>query len=167
MIDEKLLISLLDNSNINYLIHKHPPLFSVSDSKKLRGKIAGAHTKNLFLKNKKNEFYLISCLENTKVDLKSLKSLMNFGNLSFANEKYLLEMLNLKPGSVTPFGLLNDIQRKTKFFLDIKLNDFESFNFHPLINTATINIKKNEFYNFLKINNIGFNFKNFEKYEYC
>ena len=147
MIDDKSLIRLLDENNIHYVLYFHPPLFTVDDSKKLRGNINGAHTKNLFLKNKKNNFYLFSCLESTKIDLKLLKEKLCLGNFSFASEKYLIELLGVKPGAVTPFGLLNDIEKKIKFFFDIKLNNYSTFNFHPLINTATINIKKESFYN--------------------
>ena len=166
MIDDKSLIKLLDEKNIDYVLHTHPPLFTVGDSKKLRGNINGAHTKNLFLKNKKNNFYLFSCLESTIINLKILKNRLNLGNISFANEKNLLELLNVKPGSVTPFGLLNNDNKeiKIKFFLDERLNDFDSINFHPLVNTSTINIKKNDFYNFFEINNIVVNFINFETY---
>ena len=72
MIDYKSLIKLLDEKNISYLLYNHLPLFTVDDSKKLRGNINGAHTKNLFLKTKKRQFYLFSCLESTKIDLKLL-----------------------------------------------------------------------------------------------
>ena len=161
MIDDKSLIELLNKKNIDYVLYTHPPLFTVNDSKKLRGNIVGAHTKNLFLKNKKNNFYLFSCLESTTIDLKFLKQRLNLGNISFAGEKDLYELLNVSPGAVTPFGLLNDNEKKIKFFLDLKLNNFDSFNFHPLINTATINIKRNAFYNFFKINNISINLINF------
>ena len=164
MINDKSLIKLLKQKEINYTFYTHQPLFTVNDSKKLRGNINGAHTKNLFLKNKKNNFYLFSCLESTKINLKILKEKLNLGNISFAGEKYLHELLNVKPGAVTPFGLLNDSTRKIKFFLDLKLNDFDSFNFHPLVNTATINIKRNDFYNFLKINGININLFSFETY---
>ena len=164
MIDDKSLIKLLDENHMHYVLYAHPPLFTVEDSKKLRGNINGAHTKNLFLKNKKNKFYLFSCLESTKIDLKRLKQRLNLGNISFAGEKYLHELLSVKPGAVTPFGLLNDNQKKIKFFFDLKLNNFNSFNFHPLVNTATINIKRNDFYKFFKINNITINFINFETY---
>ena len=164
MIGYKSLLKLLDKKNINYSLYKHPPLFTVDDSKKLRDNIKGAHTKNLFLKTKKNNFYLFSCLESTKIDLKLLKQRMNLNSLSFAGDKYLHELLNVKSGAVTPFGLLNDNEKKINFFLDLKLNDFDSFNFHPLINTATINIKREDFYNFFKINNIEINFINFETY---
>ena len=165
MIDNKSLIKLLNTNNFKYKLYTHAPLVTVEDSKKMRGKIKGGHTKNLFLKNKKNNFYLITCLENSLVDLKLLRKKLNLGSISFAGEKYLNELLNVKPGAVTPFGLLNDINRRIKFFLDIQLNDFDSFNFHPLINTATVNIKKEVFYNFFKTNYISITLLNLETYE--
>ena len=165
MIDNKSLIKLLDTNNFKYKLYTHAPLVTVEDSKKMRGKIKGGHTKNLFLKNKKNNFYLITCLENSLVDLKLLRKNLNLGNISFAGEKYLSELLNVKPGAVTPFGLLNDINHRVKFFFDIQLNDFDSFNFHPLINTATVNIKKEVFYNFFKTNYISITLLNLETYE--
>ena len=165
MIDQEALFQLLKKQNFIYTMYTHPPLFSVSDSVKLRGNIDGAHTKNLFLKNKKNNFFLFSCIESTKIDLKTLKNSLNLGNISFANERHLLELMNIKPGSVSPFGLLNDCEKKIKFYLDEKLDDFNSFNFHPLVNTATVNINKNDFYNFFKINNIVINLINFKTYD--
>jgi len=165
MIDNKSLIKLLNTNNFKYKLYTHAPLVTVEDSKKMRGKIKGGHTKNLFLKNKKNNFYLITCLENSLVDLKLLRKNLNLGNISFAGEKYLSELLNVKPGAVTPFGLLNDINHRVKFFFDIQLNDFNSFNFHPLINTATVNIKKEVFYNFFKTNYISITLLNLETYE--
>ena len=111
-----------------------------------------------------NYFFLITCLESALVDLKLLSKKLNLGNISFANTKYLNDLLNVNPGAVTPFGLLNDTNHKIKFFFDRKLNDFDSFNFHPLVNTATINIKREDFYNFFKIHNIAINLINFETY---
>ena len=164
MIDYKSLIKLLDEKNINYSLYNHLPLFTVDDSKKLRGDINGAHTKNLFLQTKKKKFYLFSCLESIKIDLKLLRKRMNLNNLSFAGKKHLHELLNVEPGAVTPFGLLNDIEKKINFYLDLKLDDFNSFNFHPLVNTATINIKRGDFYKLLKMNNIVVHLFNFETY---
>tara|TARA_B100001964_G_C13926961_1_gene462733 strand:+ start:134 stop:646 length:513 start_codon:yes stop_codon:yes gene_type:complete len=154
MIDKESLIKLLDKNNCQYKLYSHPPLVTVEDSVNMRGKINGGHTKNLFLKNKKNNFILITCLENTVVDLKLLQKNLNLGNLSFADEKYLKELLNVNPGAVTPFGLLNDVNHKIKFFFDINLNNFETFNFHPLVNTNTVSIKKEDFFNIFNINNI-------------
>ena len=165
MINDKSLIKLLKQKEINYTFYTHQPLFTVNDSKKLRGNINGAHTKNLFLKNKKNNFFLFSCLESSIIDLKLLKQKLNLGSISFAGEKYLIKLLGVQPGAVTPFGLLNDNEKKIKFFLDLRLNNYDSFNFHPLINTATINLKRNEFYKFFKINDIVINLINFKTYD--
>ena len=152
MIDKTSLLKLFENQNINYKIFLHPPLFTVEESKRIRGEIKGAHTKNLFLKNKKNDFFLFSCLENTKIDLKELKNNLNLGNISFAGERYLKELLNIKPGAVTPFGLLNDLDNKIVFYLDEKLTNFKILNFHPLDNTATISINTLEFFRFMNNN---------------
>ena len=152
MIDKKSLLKLFKEQNIIYNIFLHPPLFTVEESKKMRGKIKGAHTKNLFLKNKKNDFFLFSCLESTTIDLKNIKKYLNLDRLSFAGEKYLKEILNLAPGAVTPFGLLNDTTNKVSFFLDEKLMQYNSLNFHPLDNASTINIDTNIFLSFMKNN---------------
>ena len=165
MIDKKSLIKLLDKNNCQYKLYNHPPLVTVKDSVNMRGKINGGHTKNLFLKNKKNNFFLITCLENTMVDLKLLQKNLNLGNLSFAGEKYLKELLNVNPGAVTPFGLLNDINHQIKFFFDINLNNFEIFNFHPLVNTNTVSIKKEDFFNFFNIYNICIYLLNLKTFE--
>ena len=94
------LIELLKKENYNITVHQHDALFTVRDSKKLRGKIEGAHSKNLFLKNKKNEFFLLSCEENDRFDLKNISKLLNLRNISFAKEEYLDQYLKIKPGSV-------------------------------------------------------------------
>ena len=165
MVDKKYLIKLLNKNNIEYKLYAHPPLFTVEDSKNMRGEIEGAHTKNLFLENKKNDFFLITCIENTSVNLKLLRKNLNLGSISFASEKYLNAILNVAPGAVTPFGLLNDTHRKIKFYIDIKLNDFDSFNFHPFVNTATLNIKKKDFYNFFIDNDININLLNLDTFK--
>ncbi len=143
------LFELLSVENKDFQIHDHDPLFTVEDSEKLRGEIKGAHTKNLFLKNKKNNFFLFSCDENAKVDLKLFSKSIDAKNLSFANASYLEEFLAIKPGSVSPFALLNDVDGIVKFYLDEKLFKSEIINFHPLINTTTISIKTSKFVEFL------------------
>ena len=159
----ELLESLLKN-NIQYRIYKHNALFTVEDSKKMRGKIKGAHTKNLFFKNKKDQFFLFSCLESTKVDLKKLQKSLNIGNISFAKEKYLNSLLNVKPGAVTPFGLINDLDCEIEFFLDYKIIEFKEVNFHPMENTSTITIKTKQFIEFIQKNNKLVNIYNFDNY---
>ena len=134
-------------------VHQHDALFTVEDSRKLRGKIDGAHTKNLFLKNKKNNFFLLSCEEADKIDLKKISKSLELGNISFAKEEYLETYLKIKPGSVSPFALLNDKGGFVNFYLEQTLYESDFVNFHPLINTFTVKIETNRFIEFMIENN--------------
>ena len=134
------LIKLLNNRGYDFDFHEHNALFTVEDSNKHRGEIKGLHSKNLFLKNKKNKFYLFSCEEFSEINLKTISKSLNLGNLSFAKKEYLLELLGITPGSVSPFALLNDAKKEVRFYLDRSFLDYRRVNFHPLINTATVNI---------------------------
>ena len=147
------LINKLNTLKIKYELTEHEALFTVQDSVEKRGVIYGAHSKNLFLKNKKDKFYLISCEENDQIKLKKISKSLDFGNVSFAKEEYLLKYLGIKPGSVSPFALLNDKNSVVNFFLEKKLYDNEFVNFHPLINNATITMQTNEFIKFMIENN--------------
>ena len=143
------LIELLKKEKYNIKIHQHEALFTVQDSKELRGKISGAHSKNLFLKNKKNDFFLLSCEEADRIDLKKISRSLELGNISFAKEEYLDQYLKIKPGSVSPFALLNDVGGKVNFYLEQTLYESKFVNFHPLINTATITIETSTFIEFM------------------
>ena len=118
MLDQKSLLSRLSKSSIIYKLYQHPALFTVEDSVKNRGLIMGNHSKNLFLKNKKKQFFLFSCVEDRVVNLKKISKSLNLGNVSFASKENLINYLGVMPGSVTPFGLLNDMENKVKFYLD-------------------------------------------------
>ena len=143
------LINLLQKENCNIDVHNHGPLFTVADSKKLRGNIVGAHSKNLFLKNKKNKFFLLTCEEADKIDLKRISKSLELGNTSFAREEYLDKYLKIKPGSVSPFALLNDEGGQVDFYLEKTLYESKFVNFHPLINTSTITIETVKFIEFM------------------
>ena len=158
------LLTMLSKLNIRYNIYEHPPLHTVKESKKLRGRIEGIHTKNLFLKNKKNKFFLFSCQESTIVDLKQLNKELNLGNISFAKDLYLKNILGVKPGSVTPFGLINDQNNEIEFFLDKKIFYHKKVNFHPLVNTSTVSLDAKDFLLFMKKNNKLVNIFNFDNY---
>ena len=147
------LIELLNKENYSITVHQHEALFTVEHSKKLRGKIDGAHTKNLFLKNKKNEFFLLSCEEMDKIDLKKTSKTLGLGNISFAKEEYLKKYLKITPGSVSPFALLNDKDSHVNFYLEQTLYESQFVNFHPMINTSTITIETNKFIEFMIANN--------------
>ena len=143
------LIKLLDVRGYNYNLHEHKALFTVEDSNKHRGEIKGLHSKNLFLKNKKNNFYLFSCEEFSKINLKTISKSLDLGNVSFAKKDYLLDLLGVSPGSVTPFALLNNTENNINLYLEDKMHQSEYINFHPLSNKATITIKSRDFIEFM------------------
>ena len=153
MLDTKLFIKLLSDKGYDYDLNEHEALFTVDDSNKLRGQIQGSHSKNLFLKNKKNKFFLISCEEFTDINLKRVSKFLCLGNVSFAKEEYLINLLGVKPGSVTPFALLNNTQNNIDFYLDEKLYNSKFVNFHPLTNTKTLTMKCSTFIEFMIENN--------------
>ena len=134
------LIKILNDNGFEYFVEEHAPLFTVEDSKSLRGQIEGAHSKNLFLKDAKSNFFLISIEESASIDLKKTMQQIQSKKLSFAKPEYLQDILGIEPGSVSPFALLNDTKKQVKFYLDRSFLDSETVNFHPLINTATVNI---------------------------
>ncbi len=127
----------------------HPPLFTVEESRALRGEIPGAHTKNLFLKCKKDTFWLIVALEEAIIDLKRIHSILGSGRLSFGRPEMLLETLGVPPGSVTPFSLINDTQGRVTVVLDETMMRHDVLNFHPLDNTATTTISREDLLTFI------------------
>ncbi len=153
MMDSKELIKLFNDKGYEYDLHEHQALFTVEDSNKFRGQIKGSHSKNLFLKNKKNKFFLISCEEFEDINLKKISKYLCLGNVSFAREEYLINLLGVKPGSVTPFGLINNSENNVDFYLEEKLYNSKFINFHPLTNTATITMKCSTFIEFMIENN--------------
>ena len=153
MLGSKDFIELFNDKGYDYDLHEHQALFTVEDSNKFRGRIKGSHSKNLFLKNKKNKFFLISCEEFTDINLKRISKFLGLGNVSFAKEEYLINLLGVKPGSVTPFALINDKKNKTEFYLEDKLYNSKFVNFHPLTNTATITMQSSTFIEFMIENN--------------
>ena len=164
MYNTQSLLKKLKIDGLKYTIYEHQALFSVKDSRENRGSIQGSHTKNLFLKNKKNEFFLFSCNEKTEINLKMLSKSLALGNISFAKHDHLYQYLGVKPGSVSPFGLLNDIENKVKFFLDSSLLREIMINFHPLINTSTLSIDIHSFIKFLNSNKKNVNIFDFNNY---
>lgn len=117
--------------------HRHAPVFTVAEAKTLRGRLPGAHTKNLFLKDKKARLWLVVALEDRVIDLKGLRQRIGAASLSFASAETLRERLGVEPGSVTPFALLNDADASVRVVLDAEMMTAEVINFHPLTNTAT------------------------------
>ena len=162
MLSKEKLIKLLDESNCDYEVKEHAPLFTVEDSKSLRGSILGAHSKNLFLKDAKGQFYLLSVEENTKVDLKKIMNFIGSKKLSFAKAEYLESILGIEPGSVSPFALINDVDKKVLFFFDKNFLNYEKLNFHPLVNTATVNIATSDMIKFIEEKHKPINYIDFK-----
>jgi len=141
----------LDNHGIAVSVMEHPPLFTVEQSQKLRGEIPGAHTKNLFLKDKKDRLYLIVAEEDATIDLKHLHGRIGAsGRLSFGSANLLMETLGVTPGAVTPFGLINDVDARVAVVLDAALMENDIVNCHPLVNTATASISANGLLAFIR-----------------
>ena len=116
---------------------EHPPVFTVEEAKALRGNLPGHHIKNLFLRNKKEEMWLVVALEDRPVDLKRLGEVLGAGRLSFGSPERLRRHLGVEPGSVTPFALVNDETRVVRLALDRGLADGGPVNAHPLVNSMT------------------------------
>ncbi len=140
----------LDALGIAHETTQHQPVFTVAESQALRGTLPGGHSKNLFLKNKKGDLWLVTAAEDAAVDLKALTKTLGAGRLSFGKPDLLLEVLGVEPGSVTPFGLINDPNRRVTFVLDTRLAAImEPLHFHPLVNNATTAISTADFRAFL------------------
>lgn len=121
---------------------EHPPLHTVAESQALRGEIAGRHTKNLFLRDKKGNYFLVTVGEDAVVDLKTIHTVIGAaGRVSFGSAEALEALLGLAPGAVTPFGVVNDEQGKVTAILDEELLRHDLVNAHPLVNTATTSIR--------------------------
>jgi Ala-tRNA(Pro) deacylase len=145
------LFAYLDRLGIGHSTVSHPPLFTVEQSRGLRGQIPGGHTKNLFLKDKRDAFYLVVALEHAEIELKSLHRLLGaYGRFSFGSAEALRQLLGVEPGSVTPFAVMNDSAGRVTVVLDVTMLDHEILNYHPLVNTMTTSISRTGLMKFLK-----------------
>jgi len=134
----------LDALGIAHRTVTHPPVFTVEEAKALRGALPGAHIKNLFLRNKKEEMWLVVTLEDRPIDLKRLGEVLGAGRLSFGSPERLARHLGVEPGSVTPLSLINDTACSVRLALDRGIEGVSGsgpgqkiVNVHPLVNTMT------------------------------
>jgi Ala-tRNA(Pro) deacylase len=128
----------------------HPPVFTVAESSQLESRLPGGHTKNLFLKDKKDRLFLVVALGHAGIDMKSLHKVIGSERLSFGRPELLMEVLGVSPGSVTPFALINDTARRVTVILDADMMRYERLNYHPLANTATTNIARDDLLSFIR-----------------
>jgi Ala-tRNA(Pro) deacylase len=129
---------------------EHEPLFTVAESSQLERELPGAHTKNLFLKGEDGSLFLVVALASTSVDLKQLARTLRAGRLSFGRPERLLEALGVPPGSVTAFAAINDTLQRVHLILDAELMKHGTINCHPLENTATTNIARDDLLRFIR-----------------
>ncbi|MGO4389236.1 prolyl-tRNA synthetase associated domain-containing protein [Microvirga sp. 2YAF29] len=130
---------------------EHEPVFTVAESKSVKEVIPGAHSKNLFVKDKKGRFFLISAKHDTMIDLKRIhETLGASGRVSFGSAEQLKELLGVEPGSVTAFAVVNDTQGRVTMVLDANLMEHERVNFHPLINSMTTGVSREDLVKFLR-----------------
>lgn len=147
---QKELYTLLELLAIKFEYHEHPPLATIEDAKAHWKDYNSGRCKNIFFRNHKGDRHYLVILEHLrKLDIHDLEKRLRQGKLSFASDRRLKEYLGVEPGSVSPFGLINDTGRHVHLFIDEKLQESERLAFHPNINTATIIISLTDFLRFL------------------
>ncbi len=144
------LFALFDQLGVKTTTTEHNPVFTVEEAKKVHDGIPGGHCKNLFCKDEKGVLWLIVALEDAKIDLKAAKDRIGSKRLTFGKPELLMEILGVEPGSVTPFGLINDRAVRTNVVLDEAMMRHEHLNFHPLKNNETTTISSSDLKTFIR-----------------
>jgi Ala-tRNA(Pro) deacylase len=145
------LLAFLDGLEIPTVTVEHPPLFRVEDSIAFRGDISGGHAKNLLLKDKKSRLFLLVLEEDAVIDLKRAHVKIGaHGRLSFVPADSMEKIWGVRPGSVTPFGAINDADRRVTVVLDAAMMAHQRLNFHPLVNTRTTGLASVDLVKFLR-----------------
>jgi Ala-tRNA(Pro) deacylase len=137
MLTPQQLFARLDALGLPHRTVEHAPVFTVEEAKAHRGELPGHHIKNFFLRNKKEEMWLVVALEDRAIDLKRLGEVLGAGRLSFGSPDRLRRTLGVEPGSVTPFSVINDTTHQVTLVLDRGLGEGGPVNAHPLTNTMT------------------------------
>ncbi|MBN9063428.1 MAG: prolyl-tRNA synthetase associated domain-containing protein [Rhizobiales bacterium] len=145
------LFARFDELGIRTETTEHAAAFTVEQSRRERGELPGGHTKNLFLKDKKGRIFLVTARERARIDLKRLHEAIGAsGRLSFASADLLMQTLGVTPGSVTCLAVINDVEGRVRLVLDAGLMDEATIYGHPLENTATTAIARDDLLRFLR-----------------
>jgi Ala-tRNA(Pro) deacylase len=144
------LFALFDRLGIEHSTIEHPPFFTVEEARPWHDEIPGLHCKNLFIKDRKGGIWLVVLPADKRADLGRLEKALGAPRFSFARPEVLEEVLALTPGSVTPFGLINDTRRRTMVVLDQDMLDAEWVNFHPLHNAASTTLRSADVLRFVR-----------------
>jgi Ala-tRNA(Pro) deacylase len=144
------LLAMLDQLGMKTRTHEHEAVFTVEQSRHVHEMVPGAHTKNLFVKDKKDNYFLIIAESSARIPMNQIHGLIGAkSRLSFANADRLMEFLGVLPGSVTAFAPVNDIGNRVTVIIDEPLLENELVNCHPLTNTMTTTISKLDLMRFL------------------
>jgi Ala-tRNA(Pro) deacylase len=150
------LFAYLDRLGIAHSTVWHAPLFTVDQSAGLKAEMPGAHTKNLFLKDKDGKLILIAAEAHNALRLNQLHKQIGTARLSFGAPELMTDVLGVQPGSVTAFALMNDAWGRVRFLVDAVLAAADTVNFHPLVNTGTTAISGADFRRFVAATGHGF-----------
>lgn len=141
---------LFEKLSIQFEYHEHPPLATIEDAKIHWKDYNSGRCKNIFFRNHKGDKHYLVILEHLRqLDIHDLEKRLHQGKLTFASDQRLKKYLGVEPGSVSPFGLINDHEKHVHLFIDEKLNQSNRLAFHPNINTASLVVSKDDFLKFL------------------
>ncbi len=153
------LYSLFERLAIEYEYHEHPPLATIEAAKIHWKNYNSGRCKNIFFRNHKGDKHYLVILEHLRqLNIKDLEKRLKQGKLTFASDQRLEKYLGVEPGSVSPFGIINDTEKHVHLFIDEKLNEYERLAFHPNVNTASLVISKSDFLKFLEYSGNTFEF---------
>jgi Ala-tRNA(Pro) deacylase len=150
---------LFEKLNIQFEYHEHPPLATIEDTKTHWKNYNSGRCKNIFFRNHKGDRHYLVILEHLRqLNIRDLEKRLKQGKLTFASDFRLKKYLGIEPGSVSPFGLINDSEKHVHLFIDEKLKEFDRLTFHPNINTASLVLSKSDFLKFLEYTGNTFEF---------
>ena len=144
------IFAFFDRLGIEHSTVSHPPFFTVEEGRPWHDQIPGLHCKNLFIRDRNGGIWLIVMPAEKRADLGRLERTLGAPRFSFAKPDVLQEVLQLTPGSVTPFGLINDTQRRVNVILDQEMLKSEWVNFHPLHNAASTTLRSTDLVRFVR-----------------
>lgn len=142
------LFNIMKNINVAYTLYEHDPIFTVEEGLHLKGNIPGLHCRNLFMKDKKGDMFLVVAANETQIDLKKLPKAINSGRLSFCSSDRLMTHLGIYPGAVCPFAVVNDKDQVVKVVLDQKMVEADLVCVHPLDNAMTVSLSPDDLLKF-------------------
>lgn len=144
------MMGVLDTLSIPYTLYEHEAVFTVEESHKVDRQIPAQHTRNMFLRTKKKENFLITLCHDTPIDLKKLADMLDVKNFSFGSPDRLMEILGVYPGSVTPFSAMNAKPEDITVVLDQRMMEADTVAYHPLLNTMTVTVTPDDLLKFIR-----------------